>query len=263
MRIHVKTVHSTERPHVCSICNTAFKRKDHLDCHVKYKHGNNSYPKRPPKEGAASSQKRLCVHCGKILSSSQILKEHINSFHSGNRPYNCEQCNLSFSRYSTFYHHTVVRNHKIATFFKTCDICGLDFQSESFYFKHMWKHPENVFCEICNITFDDNDLFRKHIETSHEEEKSFQCSSCGKRFSSKNSLKLHLRVHTGEKPYECQYCSWKFHKKGQLVVHIYRHTGERPYVCDICGRGFKQKGDMRKHKAGHVMQLKKTGSSNT
>lgn len=257
MRLHVKTVHSGERPHVCPTCNTAFKRRDHLVCHIRYKHENVSYPKRVRTEGGGGRQKRLCGHCGKLLSSSQLLKEHVNSIHTGHQPYKCEKCDISFSRYSNLYHHAVVRDHKVSTFSKACDICGLDFQSETFYLRHMWKHPENVFCEKCQMKFNNNEDFKQHVESVHEELKPLQCDTCGKKFRTKNSLKLHVRVHTGEKPYECQYCSWRFHKKGQLVVHIYRHTGERPYVCSVCDRGFKQRGDMRKHKAGHAKQMKK------
>ena len=36
----------------------------------------------------------------------------------------------------------------------------------------------------------------------------FECTTCGKKVASKNSLKAHMRLHTGEL-FLCPYCPWK------------------------------------------------------
>ncbi|XP_049952414.1 zinc finger protein OZF-like [Schistocerca serialis cubense] len=81
---------------------------------------------------------------------------------------------------------------------------------------------------------------------------SFRCPRCDKLLSSKLSLALHTRVHTGEKPFECGVCHKRFTQKPALTYHMRLHTGERPHICRFCGKGFNSKVGKESHERIHT-----------
>ncbi|KAI7352424.1 hypothetical protein KC319_g7315 [Hortaea werneckii] len=77
---------------------------------------------------------------------------------------------------------------------------------------------------------------------------------CGKTFTQKTHLNIHLRAHTGSKPFLCRHptCNQRFTQLGNLKTHERRHTGERPYQCTTCGKRFAQHGNVRAHQIVHT-----------
>lgn len=57
------------------------------------------------------------------------------------------------------------------------------------------------------------------------------CPHCGKEFSSRANLVIHIRVHTGERPYRCPDCKVAFTSSS----HFYRHTRSAAHARTAAG----------------------------
>ncbi|XP_039862885.1 oocyte zinc finger protein XlCOF22-like isoform X2 [Simochromis diagramma] len=96
-----------------------------------------------------------------------------------------------------------------------CDSCGKTFNSESDLTTHRRVHTRNKSCCCCWTC---RTKFTQCLKI-HTGKKSHPCSTCGKEFISKSTLKTHIRTHTGEKPFSCKTCGKKFSQNTLKETH--------------------------------------------
>ncbi|XP_077603392.1 zinc finger protein 350-like [Crocuta crocuta] len=232
---HQKT-QKTEKPHVCSECGKAFKRKSCLTDHQIIHTGEKPH--------------RCCL-CGKAFNRKFMLTEH-QKMHTGEKPYECNECGKAFLKKSRLKIHQ--RTHTGEKPY-ICSECGKGFIQKGNLIVHQRIHTgeKPYICSECGKGFIQKTCLIAH-QRHHTGKSPFVCSECGKSCSQKSGLIKHQKIHTGEKPFECSECGKAFTTKEKLIVHQRTHTGERPYVCNECGKAFAYMSCLVKHKRIHTRE---------
>ncbi|XP_072940912.1 uncharacterized protein Prdm13 [Epargyreus clarus] len=89
------------------------------------------------------------------------------------------------------------------------------------------------------------------------------CVYCGKLYSRKYGLKIHIRTHTGYKPLRCRHCLRAFGDPSNLNKHVRLHAqarggaggsggagaggGGAPHACAQCGAALARRRDLERH----------------
>ncbi|XP_004524607.1 sal-like protein 1 [Ceratitis capitata] len=80
------------------------------------------------------------------------------------------------------------------------------------------------------------------------------CIYCGKVYSRKYGLKIHIRTHTGFKPLKCKFCLRPFGDPSNLNKHVRLHlqsnvsnASVEGYKCTLCNKTLARRRDLQRH----------------
>jgi len=126
------------------------------------------------------------------------------------------------------------------------------------------KMKESYSCHICgaHLPYFLQGQLITHFQNKHEGQNPWNCSNCGKTFSTNKTLKRHIAsVHEGKKPQReshnvekiqnvknCNLCNKNFSRNEHLKRHITSvHEGKKSEVCSFCDKGFADKSHLKRH----------------
>lgn len=102
-------------------------------------------------------------------------------------------------------------------------------------------------CPMCQIVLKRKDTLRHHLKL-HTGEKLVTCEQCGKQLHGVYAFKRHLKsVHLKIKDLCCDLCGKAFSCQTNLAAHKKTHSGDKPYVCETCGKSFAQNASLKYH----------------
>ena len=110
-------------------------------------------------------------------------------------------------------------------------------------------------CDKCGKEYTTKYTLEVHLRWHNTDERLFQCADCEKRYRSAGGLKEHfILCHREGNAFPCKQCHKIFGRKDKLKEHLQVHTNVRPYKCKDCGFSFKQisfyMSHLKEHKQG-------------
>ncbi|EDV91304.1 zinc finger protein 16 [Drosophila grimshawi] len=99
LKRHIASLHTSDRPHRCTICQHSFARVYLLELHKRTHTGERPY---------------ACSWCDSSFAQLSVLRSH-ERIHSGERRHRCDLCQKTFSRLSQLKKHTLKSCLPVAT----------------------------------------------------------------------------------------------------------------------------------------------------
>ena len=111
------------------------------------------------------------------------------------------------------------------------------------------KITKHYQCTKCGKAFTSDTGFKMHSQHHTGQYKHFS-DLCGKGFIHIHAYEQHLRVHMGE-DFACAYCDKRFISKQRLKCHQSVYTGVYRFKCNVCDRGYNDRSQFNAHMLGH------------
>lgn len=206
-----------------------------------------------PKKYKQSSRARSTVKKGKKSTESNPESTRRNAITEPADVW-CSLCDTTFKKHPTYLKH-MRQKHSPEVLSYVCAECPKAFASEQKLSFHMACHrPDDQKkihpCPECDKTFSTVDIVHVHVRTVHLGERPFVCEECGKKCSTKGSLKEHKLSHSEERPFKCTECMKCFKDSTGLKRHSTTHN-TASFECVLCGRRLNTLRTLKNHMLVH------------
>ncbi|GBP27221.1 Zinc finger protein 836 [Eumeta japonica] len=193
---------------------------------------------------------RACGHCNRILDKSDLMK-HFSEH--GLTPHVCLRCNDVFDDRHQLLKHLRL-NHGPGS--RACRECGRKFKDSLALSKHAECHGVRE-CKGCGRVFIGRKCYvyhRSHCDKLKAAFIEYICDDCGKIYSSKMALIMHMKLaHLYGWQVQCSTCGKRLQSTAQLKEHENTHNRVYRYTCEYCGLKMSTRRGYQKHVAVHVV----------
>jgi len=240
-----KKFHSLEKPHKCEKCSFAAYAKHTIKRHHRKVHENLTNYKR--------YQCKFCDRSSKYCVSE--LNTHVEKSHDRIARYKCDKCHITFNTKADVKFHLNSYHNGNKPF--QCDLCCDSFVKISALIRHkeIYSQVKPHNCEKCSYLTHAKANMNKHLRKTHKivKPKRYKCSSCTFSTTFINDYKAHLDKKDKCVPntpglFKCNKCSFNTHYKGSFLRHqSTKHTDVKPFKCKICSFETKWYSVLKRH----------------
>ncbi|XP_065365027.1 zinc finger protein 652-like [Calliphora vicina] len=211
---HQRTVHATNQTmHKCQICSKEFKRKSHLDDHVRTVHEKLRAFK--------------CSHCTKSFASNSSKRVH-ELTHTDEFPFACEWCGKRFRQSFRLKVHSEIHTTKPELL---CPICKRSQKTAKDLEEHLRSHDDKrLQCPSCGKLFLRSSHLKDHYNAVHLKLRPFKCEFCELAFGDRKTRRVHEKSHTEDRPMTCTVCKRGFNSSISFGKHI-KQSGHSTEEC--------------------------------
>ena len=177
-----------------------------------------------------------------------MLKITLEARDENEHSFPCKHCDAVFKKKTLLNQHNYkVHEIQLDTEY-TCTQCGVSCANLPGLKAHTRAHLAKKFlCASCNKSFLILSQLKDHVDKGACMVENRKCNVCGKVFSAKRHLELHMRLHNNEKPHVCNVCNKSFTQSRSLKEHMLTHEPERQFKCQHCDKRFVQKNHLKYH----------------
>ncbi|XP_023955077.2 zinc finger protein interacting with ribonucleoprotein K [Bicyclus anynana] len=164
---------------LCNICNKILANQYTYKAHMQ-KHNGYRF---------------ICEHCGKGYPVYNVLQAHQLLKHSMGPYRQCSYCPFKAPGKIELTEHERIHSGERPY---TCDKCGLTFRRRAIWRKHLLHHSEKkIQCSLCPRKFYLKSDMLAHVNNIHNRVYMFSCSECGATYTSTKTVRRHMTERHG------------------------------------------------------------------